>query len=439
MVAKAALEAHENAKKSSDSSTSTTAESGYSLPITDARLERLAESAREAAEARFNSSEDFELSRRRLEYFPKFDFNELILGEVLGKGQFGVVTEIKGLNFDEATEECEDRLFIKSCCIRKGTEQAEQGDTCRYAIKMLGESHCKNEDEYLMGARDMAIEAHFLAAMEHPHILKLRGLSRDPTGTKHFFVVFDRLYATLKDRLVEWKWKSHVLKRGLNKIIQTKSIKEKKQVLLETRLRVMRDLSGAVMHMHQNHIINRDLKPDNIGFDIRGDVKLFDFGLSTQFDPMAPKPYNLTGMTGSAMFMAPEVHHSCPYDESCDIYSLGFIFWRVLSLEPLFPNLPPTMFKDLVVNRGARPTVNPKWSKTLQTLMCNMWDPVPTKRPDAKQVHLHLIRESALEKEKLQATGSVDIDDHIEKALLERKSTYAQRRFISDRGLHQTS
>ena len=39
-------------------------------------------------------------------------------------------------------------------------------------------------------------------------------------------------------------------------------------------------ISAAMEYLHSHTIIFRDLKPANIGFDVRGDVKIFDFGLS---------------------------------------------------------------------------------------------------------------------------------------------------------------
>lgn len=57
-----------------------------------------------------------------------------------------------------------------------------------------------------------------------------------------------------------------------------------------------------------NSIIYRDLKPDNIGFDVRGDVKLFDFGLSRELPErkLDDGTYHMTGDTGSPRYMAPE-------------------------------------------------------------------------------------------------------------------------------------
>lgn len=48
-------------------------------------------------------------------------------------------------------------------------------------------------------------------------------------------------------------------------------------------------------------------KPENVGFDIRGDIKIFDFGLAKEVrDPDDDGNYKLTGYCGSPMYMAPE-------------------------------------------------------------------------------------------------------------------------------------
>ena len=52
------------------------------------------------------------------------------------------------------------------------------------------------------------------------------------------------------------------------------------------------------------------MKPENIGFDVRGDAKLFDFGLSKELhdrDKTKDGLYLMSGLTGSRRYMAPEV------------------------------------------------------------------------------------------------------------------------------------
>jgi len=373
------------------------------VPLPESELRQLSQDARGFVSDRFKARENYEIVRRKIELLPKFNHNELDLGRVLGKGKFGVVTEIRGFNLSEKNGSSsqhslikshgEIRNFMRAHCTHRGSHDTTSS---RYAIKMLDQKHCAYEDDFFTGVVDLAVEAHFLAAMEHPHILSIRGLSVDPYGSKSFFVVFDRLYDTLNERIEEWRFQQHRITRGFNGLFKRKITKQKKRDLLLIKLQTIRDLASAVMYLHHNHIIDRDLKPDNIGFDIRGDVKLFDFGLSTAFDPTRPKPYLLTGMIGSIRYMAPEVYNCRPYDETCDIYSMGLIFWRILSLEPLFEQMTRDMIRKAVVDRGARPALNSKWPESLRDLITGMWHLDADFRPSAKRVEQIVRKEVAL-------------------------------------------
>ncbi len=57
-------------------------------------------------------------------------------------------------------------------------------------------------------------------------------------------------------------------------------------------------------------ILHRDIKPQNIGFDIRGDVKIFDFGLSKELKPsqqVGNDQYHSSGLAGTRRYMSPEM------------------------------------------------------------------------------------------------------------------------------------
>jgi serine/threonine protein kinase len=63
-------------------------------------------------------------------------------------------------------------------------------------------------------------------------------------------------------------------------------------------------------------------KPDNIGFDAKGNVKIFDFGLAKELkdkDRTGDGLYKLTGFTGSIRYMAPEVGLKHAYNQKADI------------------------------------------------------------------------------------------------------------------------
>jgi len=152
---------------------------------------------------------------------------------------------------------------------RDGDDDKNDGGDARYAIKRLHTS--LTELERTRGMIDLAIESKFLSVLWHPNIIKMRAVASGPTLDRHFFIVMDRLYDTLDKRLKAWA-KTYSAARG--NIFGRNADKETLNRLMLDRMVVAYDLSTALDYMHEMELVYRDVKLDNIGFDVRGDVKV---------------------------------------------------------------------------------------------------------------------------------------------------------------------
>ena len=101
------------------------------------------------------------------------------------------------------------------------------------------------------------------------------------------------------------------------------------------------DICNALEICEEKKIIHRDIKPDNIFVNDRGDFKLGDFGIARTVEK------TMSGMSkkGTYDYMAPEVYLCRPYGQTVDIYSLGTMLYRFLNRNRLpflpFGNLRP--------------------------------------------------------------------------------------------------
>jgi len=121
---------------------------------------------------------------------------------------------------------------------------------------------------------------------------------------------------------------------------------------LSEKLGIMRQVAAGMAAVHAMGLVHRDLKPANIHVTPEGVAKIMDFGLVRLSDSSMTR----TGMVmGSPAYMAPEQLRGEKVDARSDVFSLGAIFYELISGKRAFPGKQITEILMAVVMREPAP------------------------------------------------------------------------------------
>lgn len=147
-------------------------------------------------------------------------------------------------------------------------------------------------------------EAGAVTQLSHPNIVDVYDVGDD--GDKHYIVM---------EYIKGYTLKQLIKKRG--------PIPYKEAVWM------MKQLAGALMEAHRNNVIHRDVKSQNVLIKDDGTIKLSDFGIA-----LANGAMQLTrkdSVLGSVHYLAPELSKGKQASMQSDIYSLGIVFYELLT------------------------------------------------------------------------------------------------------------
>jgi serine/threonine-protein kinase len=94
-------------------------------------------------------------------------------------------------------------------------------------------------------------------------------------------------------------------------------------------VRIMKQLTDAIAHAHENDIVHRDIKPQNILIDTYGNVKVTDFGIAIALSATALTQTN--AVLGSVHYLSPEQARGGMATKKSDIYALGIVLYELLT------------------------------------------------------------------------------------------------------------
>ena len=168
------------------------------------------------------------------------------------------------------------------------------------AIKIL-RGDLSNDEKFVRRFQREALSASSLA---HPNIVEMYDVGED-----------DNVYYIVMEYVEGKTLKQLLKKRG--------------SLTLSEAIDIMLQLTDGMAHAHDSYIIHRDLKPQNIMIKDDGQIKITDFGIAMALN--ATQLTQTNSVMGSVHYLPPEQASGKGSTIKSDIYSMGIIFYELLS------------------------------------------------------------------------------------------------------------
>ncbi len=174
-------------------------------------------------------------------------------------------------------------------------------------------------------------EAQAASRMSHPNIVGMYDLGQD--GDLRYIVMEYVRGTTLKE-----------------------IIRQEAPMSAQRAVQITLRILSAVNHAHNNHIVHRDIKPQNILVQEDGSIKVADFGIA-RLTTNATLTSSFGNMLGSVHYFSPEQASGELADEKSDLYSVGVVFYELITGHVPFEGESPV---SVALKHVSEPPLDPR-------------------------------------------------------------------------------
>ncbi|MCB0413406.1 MAG: serine/threonine protein kinase [Bdellovibrionales bacterium] len=270
----------------------------------------------------------------------------------------------------------------------------------KVALKIISKE--ASHDEFTV--KSFRNEGKALAQINHPYVVSI--------------------YSFGEDQGIEYIAMEYVEGENLKQKIRNKEYDLRQSIF------IFKQVLSGIKALHANNIIHRDLKPPNIILQQNGKPKIVDFGIAKRVreHTITATGIEKKNIMGSIYYISPELLSGQPASVQADIWSLGVIFYEMITFLRPFRGKDQEAIMEGIFNKNLEfsPYVKTTLPRAVQTIIKKMCAKNPSQRyPNIESIEEDLIRwEKSDPNFNIKLDNDPDLFENIEKTSVKDSPTH---------------